>query len=288
MSLRVFAPAKVNLTLRVGRPRADGYHLLQSVVAFADVGDIVGAEASDDLTLDLHGDCAAGLSAGSDNLVICAATALAAAAGRKPGARLSLEKNLPIASGIGGGSSDAASTLIALNQLWGLNWPTDRLAQIGATLGADVPVFFSGGGVAYMSGVGERFARVRAPALAAVLVNPLRGLSTPSVYREFDRLGLGADIDADTPPAWASEAEAIDAMRAIGNDLEPAASSLMPLIAEIVGELRAIDLVRYAALSGSGATAFAIVENAASAEQLAEALVDRHPEWWIEPATLGA
>jgi 4-diphosphocytidyl-2-C-methyl-D-erythritol kinase len=288
MSVRVFAPAKINLTLKVGRPRADGYHPLQSVVAFADVGDIVEAEDGEGVTLAINGDFADGLSAGADNLVLRAANALAQAADVDPRARLSLEKNLPIASGIGGGSSDAASTLIALNQLWNLNWPMRRLAELGATLGADVAVFFAGGGAAYMTGTGERFARMHAPSLAAILVNPLQPLSTPNVYREFDRMQSGSPIHDDAPPSWANEAEAIAAMRTLGNDLEPAASALMPAVADIISELRGLDGVTYAALSGSGATVFAIVENAARAEQLADELIHRHPDWWIQDATLGA
>lgn len=288
MSVRVFAPAKINLSLKVGRPRADGYHPLQSIVAFADVGDVIEAEESDTFSLDIHGDFAEGLSAGSDNLVTRAANALAEAAGVAPRARLSLEKTLPIASGIGGGSSDAASTLMALNSLWKLNWPNQRLAELGARLGADVSVFFSGGGAAYMTGVGERFTRMRAPSLAAVLINPLQPLSTPSVYREFDRLGLGSQLDQAEAPSWNTEAEAIAAMRALGNDLEPAASALMPAIVDILSEIRGLNGVRHAALSGSGATVFAIVENAARAEQLADDLIERYPDWWIQDATLGA
>ncbi len=289
MSVRVFAPAKINLTLKVGRPRADGYHPLQSVVAFADVGDIVEAEEGDDLSLSIRGDFADGLSAGADNLVMRAASALAEAAGVAPRARISLEKNLPIASGIGGGSSDAASALVALNQLWNLNWPTQRLAEIGAKLGADVPVFFSGGGAAFMTGTGEHFARMRAPALAAVLVNPLQALSTPSVYREFDRMNLGSALADDAaPPSWNSEAEALAAMGALGNDLEPAARALMPVIADIIAELKRHAGVSHVALSGSGATLFAIVENSARAEQLAEELSAKHADWWIQDTTLGA
>lgn len=288
MSVRVFAPAKINLTLKVGRPRADGYHPLRSVVAFADVGDVIEAEESETLSLDIRGDFAEGLSAGSDNLVIRAVNALAEAAGVAPRARLSLEKNLPIASGIGGGSSDAASTLMALNGLWNLKWPSQRLAELGAKLGADVPVFFSGGGAAYMTGAGEHFIRMRAPSLAAVLANPLKPLSTPSVYGEFDRLGLGSQLEEGEAPAWNTESEAVAIMRARGNDLEPAASSLMPAISDVLAEFRGLDGVRHAALSGSGATVFAIVENRARAERLADDLVSRHPDWWIQDATLGA
>jgi 4-diphosphocytidyl-2-C-methyl-D-erythritol kinase len=289
MSVRVFAPAKINLTLKVGRPRADGYHPLQSVVAFADIGDIVEAETSETLSLEIHGDFADALAANADNLVLRAARALAEAAAIEPRARLLLEKNLPIASGIGGGSSDAASTLMALNKLWNLDWPTDRLADIGARLGADVPVFFSGGGAAHMTGIGERFTRMRAPTFAAVLVNPLQALATPSVYREFDRMGLGAAFDDNSAtPSWSDETEALAAIRARGNDLYLPARALLPLIGDIIADLSGHPGVQYAALSGSGATVFAIVEDRDRAERLADDLIARRPDWWIQDATLGA
>jgi len=288
MSVRVFAPAKINLTLKVGRPRADGYHPLESVVAFADIGDIVEAEAADDLSLTIHGDFAEGLASDQSNLVLRAAAALAETAGVTPFARLSLEKNLPIASGIGGGSSDAASALTALSRLWGLNWRPQRLAEIAARLGADVPVFFSDGGAAQMSGVGEICAPMRMPPLPAVLINPLQPLSTPDVYRQFDRMALGTALSSALPPAWGNEDEAIAAMRALGNDLEAPAAILAPAIATLLTSLRAQTEVRYAALSGSGATCFAITQSGDEAHALAADLAQRNRNWWVRATKLGA
>ncbi len=288
MSVRVFAPAKINLTLKVAAARADGYHPLESVVAFADIGDIVEAEAADDLSLTIYGDFAEGLAADQTNLVLRAAAALAEAAGVAPRARLSLEKNLPIASGIGGGSSDAASALTALNGLWGLNWSPQRLAKIGARIGADVPVFFSGGSAAHMSGVGEICAPMRMPPLPAVLINPLQPLSTPDVYRQFDRMALDSALSGASPPAWDSEDEALAAMRALGNDLEAPAAALAPAIATLLTGLRARPEVRYAALSGSGATVFAITNDWAAAERLADEMISAHPDCWIQETMLGA
>lgn len=288
MSVRVHAPAKINLTLKVGRPRADGMHPLQSVVAFADIGDIVEAEEAGNLSLIIHGDFASDLTATDDNLVLRAARALAEAAGRPAHARLSLEKNLPIASGIGGGSADAAATLRALNTLWGLDWPKQRLAEIARPLGADVPVFFSGGASAVMTGIGEIIAPMRMPQLAAVLINPLAPLATPDVYRAFDAMNLGADLSSDPPAHWETAAEAIAAMRAAGNDLEAPARALMPAIDDIFAALEAHQSVRYAALSGSGATVFAITDDLAAAESLTDALIENHPQWWVAETTLGA
>lgn len=286
MSIRVFAPAKINLTLQVGRPRADGLHPLQSVVVFADVGDVVEASEADAMTLSITGDFAKELVAGDDNLVLRAARALAEAASVRAGAALTLEKNLPIASGIGGGSSDAAATLRALNELWALNLPASRLAEIARPLGADVPVCIAGA-PAYMTGAGETFAPMHVPALHAVLVNPLQPLPTPSVYRQFDVMNLGGAFAESDAPNWRDTSAALAATAAIGNDLDAPARQLMPAIAEIESNLRADPRVRYAALSGSGATMFGLVDNAETAEALAHALQAAHPEWWVADTVLG-
>jgi len=287
MSVRVFAPAKINLTLKVGRPRADGLHPLQSAVVFADVGDIVTAEPSDTLSLTIDGEFATDLTASDDNLVLRAAHALAEAAGRAPTVALALEKNLPIASGIGGGSSDAAATLRALNELWQLNYSTAQLAQIAQSLGADVPVCV-GGVSAWMTGAGENFAPIETPSFAAVLVNPLKPLATADVYRTFDRMNLGAELSNTSPPAWRDQSEALAAIASLGNDLEPPARALMPELNTLAAELRADARVRYAALSGSGATMFALLDDIETAAALADALQTSHPDWWVCDTLLAA
>ncbi|WP_322812439.1 4-(cytidine 5'-diphospho)-2-C-methyl-D-erythritol kinase [Terricaulis sp.] len=286
--MRIFAPAKVNLTLKVARPRADGMHPLQSVVAFADVGDFVEAKAADSLSLTVTGDFAEQIGRGDDNLVLRAAQALALKAGRAPNAALALEKNLPVASGIGGGSADAAATLRALNDLWGLKLSNTQLAEVGVTLGADVPVFFTGAVGAYMTGIGEICAPLDLPVLAALLINPLKPLPTPDVYRAFDDMKLGSALITDTAPHWEDEDEAIAEMRMLGNDLEPAARALMPEIGELLSELAGSDHVRHAALTGSGATVFAITHDWDAAETLADEVILRHPGWWVAEAMLGA
>jgi len=288
VSTRIFAPAKINLSLKVGRPRTDGLHPLQSVVAFADVGDLVEAEEADGLSLDVVGIFAEQIGPLDDNLVLRAARALASAARVTPRAKLTLEKNLPVASGIGGGSADAAATLRALNDLWGLRWSNAQLAEVGAGLGSDVPVFFTGAGAAYMTGVGEICTPIHVTPLPAVLVNPLRPLATPDVYRRFDAMNLGAPLSDQTPPTWESEDGAIAAMRALGNDLEAPARALMPEIGDILAELSASSHVRHAALSGSGGTVFAITKDWNDAESLADEMITLHPGWWISEAMLGA
>lgn len=288
MSVRVFAPAKINLTLKVGRPRADGLHPLQSVVMFADVGDVVEAAPSDGFSLTLRGEFSEGLSTDADNLVLRAAHALAALAGVKaPGAALSLEKNLPIASGIGGGSSDAAATLRALNLLWELNLPTAQLAEIARTLGADVPVCVAAQ-TAFMTDAGESFRPVSAPSFAAVLVNPLIPLPTANVYRQFDRMNLGSALAPSPPPHWPDPDAALREIAARGNDLEPAARALLPELDDIAALMRNDARVLHAGLSGSGATMFALVQNSEHAEALAETWQRAHPDWWVAETMLGA
>jgi 4-diphosphocytidyl-2-C-methyl-D-erythritol kinase len=287
MSVRVFAPAKINLTLQVGAPRADGMHPLQSVVAFADIGDVVEAKASSRLSLAINGDFAEHLEADPENLVLRAARALAEAAGVPARAKLTLEKNLPIASGIGGGSADAAATLRALNDVWRLDWNNEQLARIGRQLGADVPVFFTGAAAAYMTGVGETCAAIDAPEFPAVLVNPMMPLATPAVYRQFDAMGLGHALEPQGPPAWEDLDHALDDIAVIGNDLERAARALAPEIGDVLAALRAEDSVRYAALSGSGATCFALLEDWEQAEALAEKLAAEWPAWWVCETVLG-
>ncbi len=288
MSVRVFAPAKINLTLKVARPRDDGLHPLQSVVAFADVGDVVAAAPGDGLSLTLEGEFAEGLSAGEDNLVLRAARALADAASMaEANAALSLEKNLPIAAGVGGGSSDAAAALRALNELWGLNLPLPRLAEIARPLGADVPVCVAAQ-TAFMSGAGETFTPMNAPAFAAILVNPLIPLPTANVYRQFDRMNLGAKLPASTAPFWADREAALRDFAALGNDLEPAARALLPELDDIATMMRDDPRILHAALSGSGATMFALVSSGDDAAEIVEAWQRAHPDWWMADALLGA
>lgn len=286
MSVRAFAPAKINLTLEVGPPRVDGYHPLQSIVTFADVGDIIEAEPAEVLSLNIVGEFADELAGDTENnLVMRAARALSDAAGISLGASLTLEKQLPIASGIGGGSSDAAAALRALNELWRLSWPLEQLRPIARTLGADVPVCLAGL-PAYMTGTGEVFEPITLPAFAAVLINPLTPLSTPEVYRRFDAMGLGARFATKPAPDWSGAEQALAGIARTGNDLTDPATAIAPQIAEVSQILRADARVRYAALSGSGATVFALTANAEDAAALADALQEKRPDWWVADTLL--
>lgn len=283
MNVRVFAPAKINLTLNVGRPRADGYHPLHSAVVFADVGDWVEAAPSDELSLSIDGPFAAGLEANGDNLVLRAARLLDASRG----AALRLQKNLPIASGIGGGSSDAAATLHALNELWGLGKTQADLVALAARLGADAPVCVRKRS-AWITGTGEAVAPMQTPLLHAVLVNPGKPLATPAVYRRYDEMKLGGDFEEEWVRDWPSVHEAWCAVMFFGNDLEQPAISLMPEIGAVLEALRNDKRGVCASLSGSGATCFALTHDEQDAAAWASDLEDRHPQWWVRAARLGA
>lgn len=287
MSVRVFAPAKINLTLRVGRPRADGLHPLQSVVAFAPGAEWVEATPAEGLSLTIIGPHAADLEADESNLVLRAARALAAAAALDaPGAALTLYKDYPVASGIGGGSSDAAAALKALSALWALDWDEARLAAVARGLGADIPVCVRAR-AAYMFGAGEDYAPFDLPPLHAVLVNPRRPLATAAVYQKFDALALGADFDVDAPmPKWPNIGAAIAGISVLGNDLSAAAAALLPGLEDVVTVMRIDPRVLYAGMSGSGATMFALCETKEHALGAHRAFTTAWPDFWVRAASL--
>ncbi|MCR9220081.1 MAG: 4-(cytidine 5'-diphospho)-2-C-methyl-D-erythritol kinase [Alphaproteobacteria bacterium] len=287
--IRRFAPAKINLSLKVLGRRADGYHLLDSLVAFADIGDWVTAAPSDRLTLEIVGPQAAGLVGAdpSDNLVLRAAAALRRLAGVEAGAALTLEKRLPVASGIGGGSADAAAALRALTALWGIDPPAERLAALALDLGADVPVCLTGR-PARMTGIGGRLETVAPlpsdPPAGLVLLNP--GVATPT-GAVFAALAGRFSAAPDAPAALGpTAADLATALKPLGNDLTAPAIATTPVIAETLAALDAAPAARYAALSGSGATCFALFDDRAAAAAAADALAAAHPGWWVAAGVL--
>jgi len=279
--VRESAPAKVNLYLHVTGRRADGYHLLDSLAVFGPAEDSLAAAPAEGLTLALDGPFGAGLAAEPDNLVLRAARALAAAAGVAPRAALTLTKRLPIASGIGGGSADAAAALRLLDRLWGLGFGTARLAAIGAGLGADVPVCVAAR-PAVMQGVGEVLLPAPAlPAAGLLLVNPGVALATPAVFRA--RAG-GFTPAASLPAVWADAAAMARDLGALRNDLEAPAIGLCPPVAAVLAALRAQPGCLLARMSGSGATCFGVFPDAAAAGRAADALP---AAWWRAAGALG-
>lgn len=285
MTITRFAAAKVNLHLHVGLPLADGRHPLDSLVVFAaDAGDVVTASPADELSLAIEGPFAHALGDG-DNLVLRAARLLAEEAGVPARGALHLQKNLPVASGIGGGSADAAAALHALNALWNLDLAVDHLAHLSARLGADLPACVHGR-TAMMRGTGEETTPIAFPTLHAVLVNPGVEAPTPAVYRMFDTMHLGAAFAPAVSPPQDAEA-ALAWLARQSNDLEPPALRVAPAIGEALALLRRQAPTALVRMSGSGATCFALVSSAIAAKKLADAVAADRPGWWVRATALG-
>ncbi len=290
--IRFPAPAKLNLYLHVLGRRDDGYHLLDSLMAFAGIGDTIAVRAGEGITLSIDGPFASLIGGGGDNLVLKAARALQKAAGTDageacPGAEIILTKNLPVASGIGGGSADAAATLRALTCLWGVGLEKSALAELALTLGADVP-FCLEGKAAFVGGIGEEI--TPAPPLPkawVVLVNPMAPLSTPAVFKaragDFSSAGR-----FDTIPGNGGELAAL--LKGRHNDLAVAAISLMPEIGKILAALEAAPDCLLGRMSGSGATCFGLFAGEAQAREAAQSIaadsVAAGKKWWVKAAAL--
>jgi 4-diphosphocytidyl-2-C-methyl-D-erythritol kinase len=273
-----FAPAKVNLYLHVTGRRADRYHLIDSLVAFADVGDRLTAEPAASLSLVIDGPEAVGLAAlGDDNLVLRAARLLADHAGLAGGAALRLEKHLPVASGLGGGSTDAAAALAVLSRLWGLSFDEQELGKLGAKLGADVPACVFRRSV-WVGGIGERVEPAEPlPEAGILLANPRKGLPTAAVFSArrgpFSEAGRFAPMPRDA----GGLAETLAARR---NDLTEPAIGLAPKVNAVLARLESSPGSLLARMSGSGATCFALFADRAAAEEARTALASDEPRWW--------
>lgn len=268
------APAKINLCLHVTGRRLDGYHLLDSLVVFADVADRVFATPARGLSLAVAGSEGSGLQADDDNLVLRAARIMGVEY-----AAFVLDKRLPVASGIGGGSADAAAALRALQRLTGLPLPS---AEEILHLGADVPVCLTGR-PARMTGIGEHVAPLSAlPPLACVLVNPRLPVPTPQVFAAL--MSHDNPRLPDLPPEALATAESLAAwLRAFSrNDLVAAAQDIAPILADVQVALDQTPDCLLARMSGSGGTHFGLFATIEAAEQAARTLRARHPFWWIE------
>lgn len=282
MTVTIFAPAKINLYLHVVGRRADGYHQLDSLIAFAGIGDTVEAQPAETISLSVDGPTAALLPETADNIVLNAARVLADRAGVTTGAAIRLTKLLPVAAGIGGGSADAAATLTALSRLWDVSLPQSELQALALALGADVPVCMAGRPMA-VSGIGDHM--VPAPPLPPawlVLVNPMEPLSTPSVFKA--RTGCFSEHAQLERPTDTADLARMLAAR--GNDLTAAAISLVPSVAEVLALLAERPGCLLARMSGSGATCFGLFSAEDEAKIAAAALKDSRPGWWVVPAPL--
>ena len=280
---KTVAPAKVNLTLHVTGVRDDGYHLLDSLVVFTDTGDVISATPSDDLTLTVSGPFAAGVPTDGTNLILRAAELLRRVRGVIKGAAISVEKHLPNAAGLGGGSSDAAATLKLLAELWGVK-PLQASSPEVATLGADVPVCLRAPAPTRMTGIGDLLEPVaKLPNCALVLVNPKVAVPTGTV---FDGLAtkqnnamerLPSDLDFDSFADW---------LLAQRNDLQPPAIKSAPAIQTALDRLNKIPTVAFAGMSGSGATCFGLTKSMADARHAARVIQVAEMGWWVTPAEI--
>lgn len=285
-----FAPAKVNLALHVTGRRADGYHLLDSLVVFVDTGDRLSFSPAEQDRLTISGRFAETLSndaaSGGDNLVIRARDALRDWASRTgvaaPAVHIHLEKNLPVASGIGGGSADAAATLRGLDKLWHLGVPRQELLSIGLPLGADVPMCIESRPLV-ARGIGERMTLIEDfPEIFLLLVNPLVGVSTPEVFRRLtNRDNLGLDLPDDGAPLeqW------LGTLAVARNDLQATAESIEPKITETLELIRQADPM-LARMSGSGGTCFGVYRAQAGLERALAKLEAERPEWYLQGVTI--
>ena len=284
--------AKVNLTLRVVGRRVDGYHELESVVAFADCADRLSLAPGAALDLTMSGPLAQACGETSDNLVLKAAHLLGA---RVPGLKIgsfTLDKLLPVAAGIGGGSADAAAALRLLAQLNGLALDDRRLLDVALETGADVPVCLTSR-ACDMTGVGESLLPLSLPIMPCVLVNPRVPVATRDVFKALGlrngELLVGAS-DVIRAPAWpekgASVEDWVEVLAASSNDLEAPATRIQPVIGEVIAALSAANGAWLARMSGSGATCFAIFENTAEAQRAAQKIQLDHPQWWVHAGVL--
>ena len=286
MLLTAAALAKVNLFLHVGPMDADGYHPLASLVAFADVGDAVTVERAERLSLTVTGPFGGGL-AGDDNLILRALRALGRAAGiGDPPLAVTLNKRLPVAAGLGGGSSDAGAALMLAREALGLALDDAVLAAAAAEIGSDGPMCLFAR-TAWAEGRGEVLAlEPRLPPLPAVLVNPGVPSPTGAVYRAYD---VGPASTPDRPAAprdWSAET-VIDWLARQRNDLQAPAIGLEPVIGVALDAAAATPGVALVRMSGSGATVFGLCRTPDAAYAAAEVLAAAHPGWWVRPCTLG-
>ena len=280
------APAKLNLYLRVVGRRADGYHDLDSLVAFASPADRVRVRPADGTVFTVDGPFAdrvpSGRSAG-DNLAVRAASMLADALGRPADAAIDLHKCLPAAAGLGGGSADAAAALRALAALWGIAEDDRRLYLLAARLGADVPVCLAGR-TSRILGIGDRI-EPAAPVsgVAVVLANPLVPVATPAVFRALDG-PFCAPLPVVDPPS--DPAGLAQWLRRHGNDLQAPALRLAPVIGEVIAALDSEPGCLLARMSGSGASCFGLFDGPAAAERAAARIASARTGWWVRPGRL--
>lgn len=272
------APAKVNLYLHVTGKREDGYHLLESMMCFADICDEVTVTPSDKITITADGEFASLVPTDSSNIAYKAAEKLQPFCGNK-GADIHITKNLPVGAGIGGGSADAAAVLHLLNEIWEVKLSDNRLAEIGLSLGADVPICLNRK-AALVSGIGENICNIATmPEIYIVLVNPKQHVATPQIFKmgfeKFTNYGVN-----DNFPKEASSV--LEYLARQHNDLMPNAVKILPVIGDILAIIKNTSGCVFSRMSGSGATCFGIFENRHDSQNASDLIKKLHPNWWVK------
>lgn len=289
MNFSAFAPAKINLFLHVGPLDPSGYHPIASLAVFADVGDRLSVSPAETFEFVVDGPFAPALAATGGNLVLAAIRGLEAETELPLGpVRVLLEKVLPVAAGVGGGTADAGATLRLFNAAFDLGLAPDALERIAAGVGSDGPLcLWSAPAVA--EGRGERLSPAPdLPELHAVLVNPSAACATGAVYAAFDAAGSARPVDLPPlPEAFESAAELAAFLALTRNDLERPAVLVQPAAGEVLSRLHAAPQALIARMSGSGATCFALVEGELEAESLSADIARENPAWWVKPCRLG-
>lgn len=285
-TLKITAPAKINLYLHVIGQQSNGLHLLDSLIAFADIHDTLCLEASSELGLEINGPFACQLTTEADNIVLKAARGLARLCGVSRGAQLQLTKNLPVASGIGGGSSNAAAALKGLIQLWGVKPNNQDLKNLALKLGADVPVCLNGRD-ALISGIGEKIYETEPiPPCSLVLVNSGQKVSTKSVFEIRAKLQSSFSRARRFKLSKNNLVELVSNLKSCQNDLDQAAQTLCPEIGKVLHVLEKSQGSLLARMSGSGATCFALFASPEEANAVTLDLTQRYPNWWVKAGSL--
>lgn len=290
-NLTIFAPAKINLFLHVTEKMDNGYHTLDSLISFANIGDEITIQPADQFSFTIKGPYAGHFTGDaqastekSTNLVVKAVFALSKALEKLPDFKITLTKNLPLSSGIGGGSANAAATIWGLMEWWKIPRDSKFLPELFLTLGADVPVCYYSQ-PARMQGIGDIITPVpKMPELSILLVNPGIPCSTQKIFTQYNPPLYSNDITM--PSTFTSQADLIDFLKLQRNDLTETAENTVSEITQILSALNKQAGCQLSRLSGSGATCFGIFENEAAAQTAAKALSQSNPDWWIRASTL--
>ncbi len=283
--ITVFAPAKINLFLHITRRLGNGYHSIDSLVAFADIGDYIIIEHASSFLFNIEGKFAKDLQNDSDNnLVVKAAKSLAQITGNLPNVKITLKKNLPVSSGIGGGSSDAAAVIWGLQELWSLAHDADYVLPLMTRLGADVPV------CQYckptlMRGIGDIISSAPPmPEIPILLINPMIPCSTSDVFLRYDITTIGNNMKL--PKRFKSVFDLVKFLNATNNDLLEPATKLIPEIDNVINSLNAQNKCLLSRMSGAGASCFGLFENIEDAKLSAKVIKEENPDWWVESGWL--